>query len=141
MSNAITDVTETTVTIAREDGQITVTWKELRDACEGKEGDAPIEQYLKLYAAARCLAERRGLMTMAPGHRLAHVDPDQRRAFCSGHRADRVEIRPFSGSVAASAVDERPSAHGNIRRVELCDCGASRSTNVNQHHIERGVWV
>ena len=56
------------------------------------------------------------------------------------HRADpskRIE-RPFSGPVARPATRE---AHGGICLVDRCKCGATRETNSNGGHVERGPWL
>lgn len=45
----------------------------------------------------------------------------------------------FSGCVAPYACN--PSSHGNITIIDTCSCGATRRTNINQNHQERGAWV
>ena len=47
--------------------------------------------------------------------------------------------RCFSGPVRVT--DQNPAAHGNVTYTETCtDCGAERSVNVNQCHVEEGEW-
>ena len=53
------------------------------------------------------------------------------------HRTVSSTISGFSGPVAWP---ENRAAHGCIRRVDTCRCGAKRSTNINQQHIEKGEW-
>lgn len=55
------------------------------------------------------------------------------------HRAKDAltTIWPFSGAVANP---QNQAAHGNICEVHTCRCGATRSTNVNGWHTERGTW-
>ena len=54
------------------------------------------------------------------------------------HAVARTEDVGFRGPVAFPG---NPAAHGNICVVATCRCGAVRHTNVNQSHIERGVWI
>jgi len=54
------------------------------------------------------------------------------------HRVDTLTVRPFFGGV--SSARPNPAAHGNITVHDRCCCGATRLTNVNQMHIERGQW-
>lgn len=54
------------------------------------------------------------------------------------HRTIKSEDFAFSGPVAQPA---NQAAHGNICRVDTCRCGATRRTNINQRHIERGQWT
>jgi hypothetical protein len=54
------------------------------------------------------------------------------------HRATRSADYGFSGPVAIH--DQNPAAHGNICRVDSCSCGATRRTNINGSHKERGAW-
>lgn len=51
--------------------------------------------------------------------------------------------RSFSGSVSVHPFTvENQSAHGCITYPQTCsDCGATRSLNQNQHHVEYGVWT
>lgn len=55
------------------------------------------------------------------------------------HRAAWVEGAPFAGPV--SRTGQNRMAHGNVVRIEHCECGASRRTNVNGPHREYGDWV
>jgi hypothetical protein len=64
---------------------------------------------------------------------------DESIAACSGHRAQMTREEPFRGSVRDPA-GENPAAHGCIRVVEFCRCGAERHRNVNGGHVEQGVW-
>ena len=50
--------------------------------------------------------------------------------------------RGFTGSVAVYPyTDENRAAHGGITRQEECvACGARRSLNINQCHVEYGTW-
>lgn len=57
---------------------------------------------------------------------------------CSGHRAISEQVYCFSGPIVSA--EENRAAHGNICRVEECRCGARRLANINQHHIEQGLW-
>ena len=56
------------------------------------------------------------------------------------HRAipKKSHDRCFSGAVRLA---ENQAAHGNICRHDVCRCGATRRTNINQMHVERGPWV
>ncbi len=56
------------------------------------------------------------------------------------HKTAREALRPFTGP-AAKARKENPAAHGNVTHVERCACGATRETNSNGRHVERGGWV
>jgi len=56
------------------------------------------------------------------------------------HRAIKDQQRTVGYSVPV-AHPGNPAAHGNICQVDKCRCGATRHTNVNQHHIERGQWT
>lgn len=59
-----------------------------------------------------------------------------RVAACPGHVWRQVgPDRCFSGGVDT---DENRAAHGGITRTVACHCGARRSENVNQHHLETG---
>jgi hypothetical protein len=53
------------------------------------------------------------------------------------HKAVRTIRRCFFGGVADR---ENRAAHGGICEISTCRCGATRSTNVNGPHIERGKW-
>lgn len=44
----------------------------------------------------------------------------------------------FTGSVRPD--NPNPAAHGNITQWDTCRCGATRATNINGRHIERGPW-
>jgi hypothetical protein len=45
---------------------------------------------------------------------------------------------PFVGAVATR---QNPAAHGGVRFLESCSCGASRERLVNGSHVERGAWT
>lgn len=53
------------------------------------------------------------------------------------HRAKTTITRCFSGPVSGR---QNPAAHGNVCRIDTCSCGATRATNVNGNHVERGDW-
>lgn len=60
----------------------------------------------------------------------------------SGHKHTNTgklgfDVRPFFGPVAGK---QNPKAHGGNCVVEHCPCGATRMTNVNGKHTERGPW-
>jgi len=59
----------------------------------------------------------------------------------SAHRhqalAGRTVTRCFTGPVSRH---ENPAAHGGVTLVHYCACGATRRTNQNGRHIERGPW-
>jgi hypothetical protein len=55
------------------------------------------------------------------------------------HRPTTSRTTPFVGAIA-TASKPNPAAHGNIRIIALCRCGAERHTNANQGHVERGAW-
>ena len=54
------------------------------------------------------------------------------------HRPEASRDEAFGGPVSRR---QNRAAHGNITRVDTCRCGATRHTNRNQGHIERGEWV
>lgn len=55
------------------------------------------------------------------------------------HRAiqGEQETTTYRGPVAE--IQDR-AAHGGVRIVDRCACGATRETNRNQGHVERGLW-
>lgn len=53
------------------------------------------------------------------------------------HRHPTI-TRPFFGPVAAR---QNPAAHGGCCEIARCRCGATRRTNVNGRHVERGPWI
>lgn len=61
---------------------------------------------------------------------------------CSHPKVKTVETLPFTGSVAVYPyTNENMAAHGNVCLVELCqECAKTRKVNVNQWHVEFGVW-
>jgi hypothetical protein len=59
------------------------------------------------------------------------------------HRPKKTVEYGFTGPVTAETSGyyaQNQRAHGNICVVATCSCGATRRTNVNQWHIERGRW-
>ena len=56
------------------------------------------------------------------------------------HRAVREVERGYVDTVRAP-IRENRAAHGGVRLVATCKCGAERETNVNGPHVERGRWV
>jgi len=110
------------VTITRPDGtSVRITAGEL--AAASRQEDADLRAvYDTLY--------RRALAKIA----AARSESVHR---CTGHRAESTRVSGFTGPVSR---DENRAAHGNICETETCRCGAERSTNINQHHVERGIW-
>ncbi len=53
------------------------------------------------------------------------------------HRMSRSRDRGFSGPVRQP---ENRAAHGGICVIDTCACGATRHTNRNGLHVERGAW-
>lgn len=47
---------------------------------------------------------------------------------------------PFSGPVADPGRENR-AAHGNVRFIYRCRCGATREVLVNGQHVEEGRWT
>ncbi len=45
----------------------------------------------------------------------------------------------FQGCVARPG-HCNPASHGNIQRVDLCACSATRKSNINQQFKEFGDW-
>ena len=64
---------------------------------------------------------------------------DQR---CSHADRQRIDERCYSGPVAVHPYTaENHAAHGWMTVTEECaGCGWRRRLNVNQHHVEYGVW-
>ena len=54
------------------------------------------------------------------------------------HRTARQVEAPYSYCLRPACCVA--SAHGGIRRVEECDCGAIRKTNICGKHIETSGW-
>lgn len=52
---------------------------------------------------------------------------------------ERTEDLPFFGTIPGA--DENRAAHGGIRVRVHCHCGATRDSNVNGSHVERGPWI
>lgn len=55
------------------------------------------------------------------------------------HTAIRDEDWGYTGPVAPAG-HENKAAHGNITRIEYCDCGARRWININGSHREVSPW-
>lgn len=45
----------------------------------------------------------------------------------------------YRGTVA-NVTRENRAAHGAVCHVDICRCGATRETNSNGRHVERGAW-
>lgn len=59
------------------------------------------------------------------------------------HKAKTEITRGYTGTARGAhytAKGENRSAHGGICHVETCACGATRETNSNGRHMERGTW-
>lgn len=54
------------------------------------------------------------------------------------HRVASTRVKCFSGPVTRR---ENRAAHGGTCDVDRCTCGATRETNVNGSHHERGPWI
>lgn len=54
------------------------------------------------------------------------------------HKVERSEVYAYSGTIPG-AVEER-RAHGGVRHVDFCACGAKRQTNSNGRFAEVGPW-
>ena len=57
------------------------------------------------------------------------------------HRIETTQDRPFTGPVVFEPAKQKPAAHGNITRIDVCKCGATRRTNINGRATERGPWI
>lgn len=55
------------------------------------------------------------------------------------HKVKRSEVYAYSGTIPG-AIEER-RAHGGVRHVDFCACGAKRQTNSNGNFAEVGPWV
>jgi len=118
------------VTCRTPDGESVIDWDTLHAAA--KQDDA---QLRAVYAAA--LKDATHLL-----RRTEQARVDASVTACSGHRADKIETRGYTGSVAvAPYTEENRSAAGNICDLETCRCGAKRSVNRNGRHEELGVWL
>lgn len=62
-----------------------------------------------------------------------YLNPHRHRAI-----ATATYLRPYNGTVAPFHAN--PAAHGHVCVVQTCRCGATRATNVNGDHVERGPW-
>ena len=56
------------------------------------------------------------------------------------HKLDTERNYCFRGPAAGARTENR-AAHGNVTVVERCACGATRETNINGRHVERGTWM
>jgi hypothetical protein len=66
--------------------------------------------------------------------------PPEKRKKNMKHKHHAVKSVDYGFSRPVSENENR-AAHGNICRVDTCSCGATRRTNINGSHIERGVWA
>lgn len=56
------------------------------------------------------------------------------------HRAKHTrDAGPYFWPVRQDRQNE--AAHGGVRFVATCACGAQRETLVNGRHVERGRWI
>lgn len=58
----------------------------------------------------------------------------------SRHRHRVTETRTYGYSGPVSGADYEPRAHGAVRHVDRCSCGALRVTNSNGLYQEQGPW-
>lgn len=54
------------------------------------------------------------------------------------HKMATVQIYCFTGPIDGARPN--PRAHGNVREVHTCRCGAARNRNVNGDATETGSW-
>jgi len=54
------------------------------------------------------------------------------------HKNTRTRTTCFLCCVSPEDCNE--AAHGNIQEIEICDCGAERTTNINGCHVETSEW-
>lgn len=85
---------------------------------------------------SRDAASRRRVSDAADAARWAAAAP------CLEHSAEQTSpSRPYMGGVAVHQITaENRAAHGNITYTETCRCGATRSVNQNQRHLEFSPW-
>ena len=62
------------------------------------------------------------------------------------HKANPKKSRDYNWTEcvtphACAAHPERQQAHGNIIRVDMCGCGAYRSTEINGGRKNYGPWM
>ena len=55
------------------------------------------------------------------------------------HKAVESRTRPYRHPVVRRK--QNRAAHGNVTRIDRCECGAERHVNVNGKHRERGPWI
>lgn len=59
------------------------------------------------------------------------------------HRPKSSDIRGWTHCVTpdeCAARPERGRAHGNIIRVDICSCGATRESEINGGRVNYGAW-
>ena len=54
------------------------------------------------------------------------------------HKTKTCEIYGYSGSIVGAREERR--AHGGVRIVDRCACGATRATNSTGKFREQGPW-
>jgi hypothetical protein len=54
---------------------------------------------------------------------------------------ERTTDGPYDYKGCLNPLDCEPRAHGDVRYVERCDCGATRSVNVADGYAEEGPWI
>ena len=57
------------------------------------------------------------------------------------HRPKRSEDHGYTSAITRENGTQNPAAHGAIRRIDTCDCGAVRHTNINGGHRESSGWM
>lgn len=59
----------------------------------------------------------------------------------NGHTHRPVDERgPLAYVGCVAAEDCQPDAHGGVRYVDRCECGATQHVNANHATVERGPW-
>lgn len=56
------------------------------------------------------------------------------------HKAATEYVGAYTGGITDPVRGQEPRAHGGIRVVETCKCGATRTTNKNQGWSESTGW-
>ena len=56
------------------------------------------------------------------------------------HRTVKTLTRGYRGTVA-NPKKMNPAAAGGVLFIDVCRCGATKETNSNGRHVERGGWV
>ena len=57
------------------------------------------------------------------------------------HRMKTSEDQGFSCAITRPDGTQNPAAHGVIRQIDTCSCGAVRHTNINGSHRESSGWM